>query len=230
MLFCLPKADEGFVLLYLSINGIRMTENLTSEICQRLRDKLPGEKAHVIMAPAGNLPPKLAGTPGRAAVMILLFPHMGKLSVLLIKRAEYPGPHSGQISLPGGKSEKGESAVNTSLRESGEETGIITTSVEILGMLTPLYIPVSNIEVQPVVGYTGKTPDFDINAGEVDYIIIVPVEKLLAGNAERKYKTLVVRDQIIKAPGYLIGNEYIWGATAMILSEFIEIIKDLDLS
>jgi 8-oxo-dGTP pyrophosphatase MutT (NUDIX family) len=207
-----------------------MTGKLISEISNRLRDKLPGEKAHVIMAPAVSLPPKIAGTPGRAAVLILLFPHMGKLSVLLIKRAEYPGPHSGQISLPGGKSEKGESAADTSLRESGEETGITTGNVEILGMLTPLYIPVSHIEVQPVVGYTGKTPDFDINTGEVDYIIIVPVEKLLAGKATKIYKTLKVRDQTIKAPGYLVENEYIWGATAMILSEFTEIIKDLDLS
>lgn len=207
-----------------------MTGNLVSEIEKRLRNKLPGEKAHVIMAPAGNLPPKLAGKPGRAGVLILLFPHMDKLSTVLIKRTKYPGPHSGQISLPGGKSEKGESLINTALREAGEETGIDTDSIKILGILTPLYIPVSNIEVQPVIGYTGKEPGFVLNAGEVDYLIILPVEQLLRGNREKITKTLKVRDQIIKAPGYLIQNEYIWGATAMILSEFIEILAGMDFS
>jgi 8-oxo-dGTP pyrophosphatase MutT (NUDIX family) len=207
-----------------------MTGNLINKLGNRLRNKLPGEKAHVIMAPVGNLPPKLAGMPGKAGVMILLFPHKGEFSTVLIKRTESPGPHSGQISLPGGKSENGESPITTALREAGEEIGIDTDNIKVLGSLTPLYIPVSNIEVQPVIGFTEKEPDFNINSGEVEYLIIVPVKQLLKGNRERIIKTLQIREQIVKAPGYLLRNEYIWGATAMILSEFIEIMTAPDMS
>ncbi len=201
-----------------------MTSHIISELCQRLKEKLPGEKAQFIMAPDTNIPANISGEPGKAGVLILLFPHKGELSTLLIKRTEYPGPHGGQISLPGGKIEKGdESQINTALREAHEETGIDTRNVEILGTLTPLYIPVSNIEVLPVVGYTDKKPDFRIDDKEVDYLILVPLRQLLTGNKIKVIKALKVRDRIIQAPGYLIENEYIWGATAMILSEFIEI-------
>jgi 8-oxo-dGTP pyrophosphatase MutT (NUDIX family) len=201
-----------------------MTTQIISELCRRLKEKLPGEKAQFIMAPAASIPANISGKPGKAGVLILLFPHKGELSTLLIKRTEYPGPHGGQISLPGGKTEKGDdSQINTALREAREETGIDTRNLEILGTLTPLYIPVSNIEVLPVVGYTEIKPDFRIDSKEVEYLILVPLKQLLTGNKKKVMKSLKVRDQTIQAPGYLIENEYIWGATAMILSEFIEI-------
>jgi 8-oxo-dGTP pyrophosphatase MutT (NUDIX family) len=208
-----------------------MSSNIISELGNRLREKLPGEKAHFIMAPAGNLPENISGEPGKAGVLILLFPHNGELSTVLIKRTEYPGPHSGQISLPGGKLEKGDkSQIYTALREAREETGIDTQSLEIIGTLTPLYIPVSDIEVLPVLAYTDTQPGFQINTREVEYLIIVPLKQLLTGNRKKITKTLRVRDQVIRAPGYLIQNEYIWGATAMILSEFIEIASSTGIS
>lgn len=206
-----------------------MTGNLIRELEKKLRNKLPGEKAQFIMAPAGSKIAEIAGDPEKAAVLILLFPHNGELSTVLIKRTDYPGPHGGQISLPGGKSEKtDESQVSTALREAQEETGIDTGKIETLGTLTPLYIPVSNIEVLPVVGFTDTQPDFLINAREVEYLIITPLKQLLTGNRKKITKTLKVRNELVQAPGYLIQNEYIWGATAMILSEFIEIVTGSD--
>ncbi|MFO7922634.1 MAG: CoA pyrophosphatase [Bacteroidales bacterium] len=160
---------------------------------------------------------------GTAGVLVLLFPRKGDLFTLLIKRTEYPGPHSGQISLPGGKSDKTDkSQIETALREAREETGIEPENITVLGTLTPLYIPVSNLEVLPVVGYTELQPEFRINKSEVEYLIHVPLQHLIRKNTATE-KPLKVRGKSIHAPGYLVENEYVWGATAMILSEFIEI-------
>ncbi len=165
-------------------------------------------------------------TTGKAGVLILIFPRKGELSTLLIKRTEYPGPHSGQVSLPGGKREiTDRSIIYTALREAGEETGIDAGDITVLGTLTPLYVHISNLEVSPVVGYTDRPPDFRINSKEVEYLILISLKNLL-GNTVKTEKNLKIRDEIICAPGYLIDNEYVWGATAMILSEFIEIINN----
>lgn len=201
-----------------------MTGNFIIELEKKLKEKLPGAKAHIIMAPAGNIPVNILKASGKAGVLILLFPLNGELSTLLIKRTEYPGPHAGQISLPGGKSEKGESQINTALREAREETGVDNGKLRVLGSLTPLYIPISDMEVLPVVGYTEDLPDFRINPREVEYLIYVPLRQLLTEHNRVVIKKLRIRDQIIEAPGFLIQNEYIWGATAMILSEFIQVV------
>lgn len=199
--------------------GSNFIRNLESE----LKNKLPGRLSQNKMAPAAPREYYPAEFTGKAGVLILLFPHNGELSIVLIKRTEYPGPHSGQVSLPGGKAEKTDSSqIDTALREAREETGIDTGKVNVLGTLTPLYIPVSDTEVLPVVGYTGKQPQFKINAREVEYLIQIPV-KHLAGKTLITERDLRIRDQVIRAPGYLINNEYIWGATAMILSEFTDV-------
>jgi 8-oxo-dGTP pyrophosphatase MutT (NUDIX family) len=206
-----------------------MTGNIISELAKRLKEKLPGEKAQLLMAPAGKEYSEISGEPGKAGVLILLFPCDRELSTVLIKRPEYTGPHSGQISLPGGKSEKEDtSVIFTALREAREETGIDTEKIEVLGTLTSLYIPVSDVEVLPVVAYTDSMPDFRINPREVEYLIITPLKQLLAGNKKNITRSLRVQDQLIQVPGYLIRNEYIWGATAMILSELIEILSGLE--
>lgn len=189
----------------------------------RLKEKLPGQVSQNKMAPAVKQYYGNSLNTGKAAVLILVFPNNGELSTILIKRTEYPGPHSGQISFPGGKTEKtDDSQITTALRETGEETGIDTGRIYILGTLTPLYIPVSNLEVLPVIGYYDTLPEFKINPAEVEYLIHIPL-KHLTGDKLITEKTLRIRNKLIRAPGYSIKNEYIWGATAMIISEFIEV-------
>ncbi len=203
-----------------------MTINLINELAKRLKEELPGEKAHVRMAPAGNLKEDIFGNPGNAGVLILIFPNNGELSTILIKRSNYPGPHSGQISFPGGKTEEADdSQIITALREASEETGVKPGEINILGTLTPLFIPVSNLEVLPVIGYTDSRPEFKISPAEVEYLIPVTIKHLLT-NRIIIIKTLNVRNHIIQAPGYSIGNMHVWGATAMILSEFIDVMSD----
>jgi 8-oxo-dGTP pyrophosphatase MutT (NUDIX family) len=205
-----------------------MPEKLICRLKKRLKEELPGEEARIEMEPLripGHKP--LPGA-GKAGVLILLFPRKGELFTLLIKRTEYHGPHSGQISFPGGKSERSDqSQIETALREAIEETGIEPGKTEILGTLTPLYIPVSHLEVLPVVAYTGEQPEFTIDPKEVEYLIYLKISDLTKDDLKTT-RNLTVNGITIEAPGYKAGSEFIWGATAMILAEFSELISGSD--
>src|SRR5579864_8707575 len=111
--------------------------------------------AQKLMAPR---PPRamrrgdLPGSPRLAAVLVLLFPVDGVLTFPLMRRPEYEGVHSGQISLPGGSQEGGETFEQTALRETQEEFGV-SEHIEILGALAPVYVPPSDFEIHPLVGH-----------------------------------------------------------------------------
>ncbi len=204
-----------------------MTDNFIKDLEKRLKQKLPGRISQNRMAALRVPGLKPAPGTGKAGVLILIFPRKGDLSTVLIKRTEYPGPHSGQISFPGGKTEKTDiSQIGTALREAAEETGIDPGRISVLGTLTPLYIAVSNIEVLPVVGYADRQPDFLIDPIEVEYLIPISL-KDLTGNCLKTEKKLSINGITIHAPGFEVKNEFIWGATAMILSEFTEIVSEV---
>lgn len=156
-------------------------------------------------------------------MLIAIFPLKGIASTLLIKRAVYNGVHSGQIGFPGGKVEDTDpSIIATALREAEEEVGINPESVEILGLLTSLYIPVSNMLVQPVIGLLKAHPATHLNLQEVEYTINAPLSHLKDPD-NRSVKTLNVHGNPLSAPYFRVGDEQVWGATAMIISEFIEL-------
>ncbi len=187
---------------------------------------LPGNRAHEQMAPSFRGTFHHESDPGRAAVMILLYPYDGEICLVLIKRNEYDGPHSAQVSFPGGAwEEKDGSLENTALRETREELGI-SEEIEILGSLTKLHIPVSNFLVSPFVGCTEKTPVFRPDASEVQFVIEIPLKELLdPGN--QSSEQLVSHGRTVVAPFYRIGREKVWGATAMMLSEFLQLASKL---
>lgn len=196
------------------------------QIKHSLKQPLPGEAAQKRMAPShrGSL---LNGSdysdPRNSAVLISLFPSNDGLSTLFIKRATYDGIHSGQISFPGGKiEEQDDSLIQTALREAQEEVGINPCDVEVLGILTPLFIPVSNMLVLPVVGLLRNKPELHLNLQEVEYTIIVPIDHL-KNPQNQSVKTIEIRNDKIIAPFFSYKEEAIWGATAMIVSEFIEL-------
>ncbi len=200
-----------------------MSKDFISRLEEELKNTLPGEYAQRKMAPLTSRIFSTSEATGKAAVLLLLYPRKGELHILLIKRTEYTGPHSAQVSLPGGKKEdKDRTQVCTALREAAEETGIEKEKVAVLGTLTPLYIPVSNLEVLPVVGYTAEEPGFRIDPTEVEYLIPVRLGDL-AGNALISEEIISVSGTTVKAPGYRNDKDFIWGATAMILSEFLEV-------
>ena len=187
---------------------------------------LPGEEAQQRMAPAYRGSFHHAGNPAKAGVMILLYPFRDEANLVFIKRNEYEGHHSGQVSFPGGAFETEDRTIlHTALRETREELGM-SDEIEVLGTLSQVHIPVSNFLVYPVVGWTNSRPDFEPDPTEVQYLIESPVGALL-DPSNRESETIFKHGKEIVTPYYKIGEEKIWGATAMILSEFLQLASTL---
>jgi len=205
-----------------------------SSIKKELKKPLPGRKYQYQMAPDDrdlrySKNPKRS-LPKKAGVMILLFPFSGQVSLVFIKRAVYSGSHSGQISFPGGTmTSKDHNLFQTAVRETREELGIELSNILNLGALTPLYIAVSNFMVFPFVGFIKETPVFKVQASEVQFAFMENLntlrEKKIRGYFEVDFPNLS-----FTAPYYLVKEQKIWGATAMILSEFLEIIQRADIN
>ena len=178
-----------------------------------------------------TMPPEVPDNARLSAVMCLLFPIHDELHVLLMKRREDKTAHSGQVSFPGGsKDPEDADLAATALREAYEEVGILPSAIDVLGALTPLYIPVSNFHVFPFVGFTSKRPEYNLSHNEVSHTIEVRLSSLF--HHERKTVTDVVSpaipDVIRKVKAYqLEDGTIIWGATAMMLSELEVVIEGI---
>jgi 8-oxo-dGTP pyrophosphatase MutT (NUDIX family) len=175
---------------------------------------------------ASRLRPSWPGNPARirhAAGLLLLFPRGGDAHVVLTLRAETLGRHRGQVSLPGGVVEPGEAFEQAALREAHEEISLSSAGVDILGALTPIDIPVSGFRLHPIVGASDRAPSLTPADGEVARILEVAVADLLAPGAvvtvERE------RDgRRFPVPAFRVDGEEIWGATAMVLAEFLVVL------
>lgn len=188
-----------------------------------LKKPLPGIAAQIKLAPreAYRLESLRATPPADArpaGVLILLYQHEGVWHFPLMKRTEDGLTHSGQISLPGGSQEAGESLQETALREACEEVGAACAEVEVLGQLSTLYIPPSNFLVTPTVGYVAGRPDFQCDPREVAELIEVPLSALFDRDVVKR-EPWTLRGVTVEVPFYQIGPHKVWGATAMILSE-----------
>jgi len=198
----------------------------------RLKMELPGQNAQLKMASMPRLQALMKFLPTENAVpssvLVFLYPHFSDFFLVLIRRADYDGIHSGQISFPGGKYEDDDkSLVYTALRESKEEIGLDISQVQILGQMTELYIPPSNFLVTPVVGYMPFRPNFTADSKEVSNIIEIRISDLLDKSRVQKKKVMLRHGIPLKVPAYVIDGQVIWGATAMILSELCTIIKTI---
>ena len=130
--------------------------------------------------------------------------------------------HAGQIALPGGRIEKGETALETALRETWEEIGITSDQIEILGSLSELYVQVSRFQIHPFVGWLNKKPGFVINKNEVEKTISFPLQLIKNPLKEIELNTFT---GLLKVPFIGFEGEIVWGATAMILSEFYAVLQ-----
>jgi 8-oxo-dGTP pyrophosphatase MutT (NUDIX family) len=161
-----------------------------------------------------------AGQPRQAAVLVLFYPRSAdnSLHFVLTQRNEYEGVHSGQVSLPGGRLEQGETVEQAALRETCEELGMCDP-VEILGQLAPLYVPPSDFEIHPVVAAATTAPAWQPDPREVAAVIEVPVTDLL-DDSKKAVGTWELRSGITSlVPHYVFGGRVVWGATAVMLSE-----------
>lgn len=195
----------------ITLDDIQTALNLPDfDAAEAHRHMMPGTRA--------LYPPQPENT-RKAGVLVLLYPYAGELHFVLTRRAETLRGHSGQISFPGGKRDSTDPSLTyTALRETCEELGICDESITILGQLTRIYIPPSNFEVYPTVAALGYVPVFRPNPDEVAEVYTVPVSALLeARYKQREHWTLQGERMLI--PYYAFQQQKVWGATAIMLSE-----------
>ncbi len=204
-----------------------MFDNFIEKLKYQLKQELPGEEAQQIMIPSLRLHKNTNEPPIKSSVLILLYPFNNDIYTVLTKRAKYNGIHSSQISFPGGKYENiDKSLTNTALRETQEEIGITPDLINIIGQISPIYIPVSNYIAQPFIGYTTVKPNFKIDNFEVKSIINVKISELQQIK-NKQVGNFKVKNKNIEAPFYNADGYRVWGATAMVLSEFLKIVKQV---
>ena len=190
----------------------------------RLADSLPGVAAWRDMAPGNRaFPPDMAGYRD-AAVLLALFPRDGAWRLPLIVRTDDEGIHAGQVALPGGALESGESPEAGALRETQEETGLAPADTELLGRLSPLPIPISRFRVTPVVATLASEPVWRLDGREVASLFSIPLAALRDG-ALRCSEQREFGGEPIAIPYFALGDEKVWGATAMVLAELAALLE-----
>lgn len=178
-----------------------------------------------------------------AAALLLIYPHENAWHVPLTVRGSGLRHHTGQVSLPGGRLDHpGESVEDAALREAHEEIGVAPASVELLGRLTPLPIAVSGHMLHPVIGIAARRPPFALAADEVERLIELPLARLLQPDViawEQRMRTAIAadaartftardREVLVDVPYFAIDGAQVWGATAMVLAEFIAVLEDIN--
>ena len=184
---------------------------------------LPGSAAQYLMAPLGRQQTRIDQLDHKsirhAAVLMLLMNSDDRPKLILTRRTEYAGVHSGQISLPGGKMEDDDPGfLQTALRETQEEIGVAPGRVNVMGSLSELYIPPSNFLVRPFIGTTRKIDRFVMEEAEVQEVIAVDLNVLFDPATAGEYY-VQTHGYRLKVPAYKVDNHIIWGATAMMISE-----------
>lgn len=194
--------------------------------------ELPGKDSHLEMLP--KLPQgqpiriqhDTAPRPG--AVLIMIYEEEKELRFPLIQRPQYDGVHSGQMALPGGKKEKEDKdLVETALRETQEEIGIAPEDIEVIGSLSTFFVAASNFQILPVIGYSRTTPKFVADNHEVEEVIVASFDHLIAEEKRRETEIKVSSGLTLHSPYFELGGKTVWGATAMMLSEFRVILKEI---
>jgi 8-oxo-dGTP pyrophosphatase MutT (NUDIX family) len=193
--------------------------------------QLPGHDYLLKIAPPArikhlknNIIPKDSKT---ASVLMLFYPDSNnETRLVLMLRNKYKGVHSNQISLPGGKVDRlDKSLKDTALRETNEEIGLNKDDISIVGELSSVYIPPSNFNVFPFVGYSSKTPKFVPDSKEVSLILSPKLSYILGMDIVES--VVEVNNTTQKVPSFLIDNHILWGATAIIIHEFVLLFKQM---
>lgn len=198
-----------------------------------VKEPLPGVNAHLKMAPlerVASLNPQnyQGNSPRQSAVMMLIYPKNGNATLVLTKRNAYAGVHSSQISFPGGRYEiQDKNMETTALRETFEEIGITPESIEVIKPFSQIYIPPSNFIVYPFLGIAQEPLQFNPSPYEVNAIIELPLDVFLDESIVLSADMQTSYSQSTTVPAFIFNNNIVWGATAMILSELKETLKNV---
>jgi 8-oxo-dGTP pyrophosphatase MutT (NUDIX family) len=205
-----------------------VTDDLARQLAARLRRPLPGRAAQARFEPELSYGRHFGPPPAdarQAVVLVCLYPHGGQWYLPLTIRPATMVVHAGQISLPGGRVEPGETGQQAALREFEEELGVPSSAVELIGRLTPLYLFASNFQVTPWVGLAHDRPQFQPDRREVAELLEVPLAHLIApanhGSHARRHHGVA-----LAAPHIAWGRHRIWGATSMILGELAALLNE----
>jgi 8-oxo-dGTP pyrophosphatase MutT (NUDIX family) len=206
-----------------------MNKNTIIQLLEaRLKGPKPGLRAQLMMVPEPRPGQKTyleaQDTCLHAGVLVLFYPKKGRLYLVLTRRTSKVDHHRDQISLPGGEKDKGETIVQAALREAQEEINVPPGTVRVLGELTPLYIPPSNYCMYPVVAVAEKRPSFRRAPEEVAEVIEMSLDDLLDPKIVRR-EVWSLRGINTVVPFYFFQGHKIWGATAMVLAELVELVQ-----
>ena len=195
---------------------------------------MPGEQSHFKMEPEIRKQWRESKNvakhkPKQAAVVALFYPNQHQeTQLLLILRNTYKGVHSNQIGFPGGKVEPEDNNLEiTALRETHEEVGVLPKDIEILKKLSKLYIPPSNFMVQPFIGLYTKPKPFKIQESEVEALVEVSFSDFM-NDKNLIYQNLTTSyAKNIDVPAFKLNGYTVWGATAMMLSEIKDLLRQV---
>jgi len=202
------------------------------DIKRKLSAPLPGIDSHMKMAPAHRAEQLADYHNGinharKSAVLILFYGEGEALKMIVIRRSNYVGVHGGQIAFPGGRYEEEDGDVRiTALREIEEEIGISRDKIEVLGRLSDIYVPPSNFLISVFVGYLREKPVYTIQEREVAEVIEIPfVEFFKADLIKQKEFLVSSTNEASKAPYFDVTNAEIWGASAMVIHELLDVLQ-----
>ena len=206
-----------------------MISLLKTYLSKKLSQELPGKLAHIEVAPSRRIEfdkEELLNA-RECGVLILFYIKQDELHLVLMQRPNYEGAHSGQVSFPGGKREASDKdIIHTALREANEEVGVVMDDVDVVGRLSDVYIPVSNFNVSPIVGFVNYHPQFVIDAREVEELIELKLSDLTDVRELTTSKITLPNKTVIKAPSFNFNDKVIWGATALMLNELRWVLKE----
>lgn len=197
------------------------------------KEKLLAADAHAKMAPLERISflkeeNYADKNPRQAAVLMLFYPKNGVTHLALIVRNSYPGVHSSQIGFPGGKVELEDKDLSeTALRETHEEVGVSPDKVQIIKPFSTIYIPPSNFLVSPFMGISHQELTFIPDLDEVKRVLEFPLSLFLDENTITKVKMSTSYAKDIEVPAFMVEKYVVWGATAMMMSELKEAIKNV---